>query len=55
MRPLSYAIAFILLATGTSVAGPAIDGLPGVGTFSYNGSPIVTPAPARVAAAEIGH
>jgi hypothetical protein len=49
MRPYSYVIAFVLLLSGPSLAGPAEHDLPGIGTFSYNGSPIVTPA-SRVAA-----
>jgi len=51
MRALSYIFAVVLLLTGPTLAGSADGDLPGVGTFSYNGSPI--PVPQLVAA--IGH
>jgi len=50
MRPLSYMIAFVLVLTGPSLAGSAERDLPGIGTFSYCGSPIVIPAPEMMAA-----
>jgi hypothetical protein len=50
MRALSYLIAVVFLLTGPSLAGSADRDLPGVGTFVYCGSPIVTPAPELVAA-----
>jgi hypothetical protein len=55
MRPFAYAVALVLLVTAYSLAGPADRDLPGIGTFSYNGSPIVTRAPSMMAAIEIGH
>lgn len=55
MRAASYIIALVLLVTGSSLAGAARQDLPAVGTFSYNGSPVVTPAPAVMAAAETRH
>jgi hypothetical protein len=52
MRALSYVIAVVLVLTGPSLAGPAAPDLPGIGTFSYSGSPI--PAPAFELAAMVG-
>ena len=45
MRVLSYMIALVLVLTGPSLAGSADRDMPGVGTFTYCGSPVVTPAP----------
>jgi len=53
MRALSYIIAFAFVLGGPSLAGSADRDMPGVGTFTYCGSPIVTPAPDVVAL--IGH
>jgi len=50
MRALSYLIALVFVLTGPSLAGSADRDMPGVGTFSYCGSPVVTPAPELVAA-----
>jgi hypothetical protein len=50
MRALSYMIALVLVLTGPSLAGSADRDVPGVGTFNYCGSPIVTPAPEIAAA-----
>jgi len=44
MRALSYVIAVVVILTGPSLAGSAAPDLPGIGTFSYSGSPIVAPA-----------
>jgi hypothetical protein len=55
MRPFSYVIALVLLLAGPSLAGSADHDLPGVGTFTYNGSPIVTPAPVVLVAVNLGH
>jgi hypothetical protein len=52
MRALSYMIALAFLLTGPSLAGPADRDLPGIGTFTYCGSPI--PAPPREMAAAAG-
>jgi hypothetical protein len=48
-------IATILLLTGPSMAGSGENDLPGIGTFNYNGSPILTAVPAVMAAMDIGH
>ena len=50
MRALSYIIAAILVLTGPSLAGSADRDMPGVGTFTYCGTPIITPAPELVVA-----
>jgi hypothetical protein len=50
MRALSYMIAFVFVLTGPSMAGSADRDLPGVGTFTYCGTPIVIPGPELMAA-----
>jgi hypothetical protein len=45
MRVLSYVIALVFVLTGPSLAGSPDRDLPGVGTFVYCGSPIVTAPP----------
>jgi hypothetical protein len=50
MCAINYLIALAFVLTGPSLAGSADRDLPGVGTFVYCGSPIVTPAPELVAA-----
>jgi hypothetical protein len=55
MRPFSYVIALVLLLGGPSLAGSADHDLPGIGTFSYNGSPIAAPAAPVMVAANLGH
>jgi hypothetical protein len=49
MRSISFILAFAFVMVGSSLAGSPDNGLPGIGTFSYNGSPIATPAPMVVA------
>ena len=45
MRTISFILAFAFILAGPSMAGSASDqDLPGVGTFSYNGSPVANPA-----------
>jgi hypothetical protein len=50
MRTLSFILAFAFVLAGPSMAGSSDRGLPGIGTFAYSGSPIVTSAPMVVAA-----
>ena len=50
MRPISFILAFAFVVVGSSLAGSSDNGLPGIGTFSYSGSPIITSAPMVVAA-----
>ena len=45
MRTMSLILAFAFVVAGTSMAGSAQTGLPGIGTFSYNGSPVTMAAP----------
>jgi len=45
MRTVSFILAFAFIFAGPSMAGSADHGLPGIGTFSYNGSPVTTFAP----------
>ena len=55
MRGLSYFVAVILLLSGSSMAGSADRGLPGTGTFSYNGSNFLIQIPSVMAATGVGH
>ena len=43
MRTMSFILAFAFVLAGSSMAGSAEAGLPGIGTFSYNGSPVAAP------------
>jgi hypothetical protein len=45
MRALNYIVALVFVLTGPSLAGSADRDLPGIGTFTYCGSPILTPGP----------
>jgi hypothetical protein len=49
MRALSYIIALAFVLTGPSLAGGDDRDMPGVGTFTYCGSPIAAIAPDLVA------
>jgi hypothetical protein len=52
MRILSFILAFAVVFVGPSMAGSSDAGLPGIGTFSYIGSPVITDtAPVIVVAA----
>jgi hypothetical protein len=52
MRTLSFMLALAFVLAGPSLAGSSDNGLPGIGTFAYNGSPIsaASPEPMVVAA-----
>ena len=50
MRTLSFMLGFVFVLAGPSMAGPSENLVPGVGTFAYNGSPIVAPRTIVVAA-----
>jgi len=50
MRTLGFLLACAFVLAGSTMAGSAEGGLPGVGTFSYNGSPIAAPHAMIVAA-----
>jgi hypothetical protein len=49
MRTISFILAFAFILAGPSIAG-STDNVPGVGTFAYNGSPIL-PMPASMVVA----
>ena len=51
MRPLSLIVAAGLLLAGSTMAGTVQRTLPGVGTFSYNGTPIASALQAVIVAA----
>ncbi|MBV8698456.1 hypothetical protein [Bradyrhizobium sp.] len=51
MRPLSLIVAAGLLLAGSTMAGTVQGTLPGVGAFSYNGTPIAPAAPSVIVAA----
>ncbi|OIQ69134.1 hypothetical protein GALL_492660 [mine drainage metagenome] len=51
MRTISFILAFAFVLGGPTLAGAPDGGLPGIGTFAYNASPIVTASPAIVVAA----
>jgi hypothetical protein len=51
MRTLSFILAFAFILAGPSMAGSSDKGLPGIGTFAYNGSPVVAAPQALVVAA----
>jgi hypothetical protein len=50
MRTLSFILAFAFVLA-PSVAGLSDAGLPGIGTFAYNGSPIAASAPQAIVVA----
>ena len=45
MRTLSFILAFAFVLAGPSMAGSSENMMPGIGTFAYNGSPIMPPLP----------
>ena len=51
MRTISFILAFAFILAGPSMAGSAGQDLPGIGTFSYNGSPVATPVPQTIVVA----
>jgi hypothetical protein len=51
MRTISFILAFAFVLLGPSMAGVSDNGLPGVGTFSYNGSPFVPVVPRTIVVA----
>jgi hypothetical protein len=42
MRTISFILGFAFILAGPSIAGSSDGSLPGIGTFSYNGSPAFT-------------
>jgi hypothetical protein len=51
MRTISFILAFAFVLGGPTLAGAPDGGLPGIGTFAYNTSPIVDASPSIVVAA----
>jgi hypothetical protein len=45
MRTINFILALAFILAGPSMAGSSDQGLPGVGTFAYNGSPVAAPVP----------
>jgi hypothetical protein len=48
MRAFTVILAFAFVLVGPSMAGSSDSSMPGIGAFSYNGSPIGTSAPQAV-------
>ena len=44
MRSMSFILVVAFVLAGPSMAGSVESSLPGIGTFTYSGSPIVTQA-----------
>jgi hypothetical protein len=44
MRTISFILAFAFALAGPSMVGSADNGLPGIGTFAYHGSPVTVAA-----------
>jgi hypothetical protein len=53
MRTLSFVLTFAFVLAGPSIVGSSEASLPGVGTFAYSGSPVVTSAPQTVVVAAL--
>ena len=51
MRTLGFVLACVILMACSTMAGSSPGDLPGVGTFTYNGSPISAPDPDRMVVA----
>jgi hypothetical protein len=51
MRTISFILAFAFILAGPSMAGSSDQGLPGIGTFSYNGAPVTNSAPQSIVVA----
>ena len=45
MRTVSFILACAFIVAGPSMAGSSDHGLPGIGTFAYNGPPMAASAP----------
>ena len=51
MRTLSFILAFAFVLASPSLAGSSDQGLPGIGTFAYHGSPVTASSPAAIVVA----
>jgi hypothetical protein len=54
MRTASLILAFAFVLAASSMAGSAESTLPGIGTFTYNGSPVATSSQTMVVAGRAG-
>lgn len=52
MRTTSFILAFALVLAGPSMAGSSDQAVPGIGTFTYNGSPVAVAAHPIIVAAK---
>jgi len=53
MRTISFILAFAFVMAGPSIGGSSDNSLPGIGTFTYNGSPVVNSAPQPIVVAAV--
>jgi hypothetical protein len=51
MRTLSFILAVAFVLAGASIAGSSDASLPGIGTFTYSGSPVAASAPETIVVA----
>lgn len=51
MRTTSFVLAFAFILAGPSMAGSSDQAVPGVGTFTYNGTPVALAAQPVILAA----
>jgi hypothetical protein len=51
MQTVSLILAVVFVLAGPTLAGSSDGNLPGIGTFAYNGSPVVTSAPQAIVVA----
>jgi hypothetical protein len=50
MRTISFILGFAFILAGPSIAGSSDSSLPGIGAFSYSGSPAIPSTTAVLAA-----
>jgi hypothetical protein len=51
MQTVSLILAVVFVLAGPTLAGSSDGNLPGIGTFAYDGSPVVTSAPQAIVVA----
>ena len=51
MRTTSFILAFAFVLAGPSMAGSSDQAVPGIGTFTYNGSPVAAAVQPMIMAA----